>query len=93
MEQENNKTIIETSLIKQVLTSEVKFIIGIIIFVVGVAGPYYGQRQDIALIRSDINNINTNHEAHIQDLTQQIKDLNVKQSDLQQQIITLLSKK
>ncbi len=90
---ESNKIIIEENSIKKVLSSEVKFVVGIIIFVFGIAGPFYGMKQDIALIQSDINNINTNHEAHIQDLTQQIKDLNTKQIDLQQQIINLLTVK
>ncbi len=77
----------EVSLIRSVLTSEVKFVIGIIAFVAGVVAPYYGMRQDIALIQSDIKNINSNHEVHIQDLTQQIKDLNGIVKGQQDQII------
>ena len=69
------KNLKETSIIKQVLTNEVKFIIAIITVVLGVVAPYYGQKEDIALIQKDINIINTNHEAHIQDLTQKMKEI------------------
>lgn len=93
MPKENYK---EESMIKQVLTTEVKFIIGVITIALGVVAPYYGIRQDIALIQSSISNINSNHEAHIQDIQQNIKDLqitvtaqNAEIIDLQKQIISI----
>jgi hypothetical protein len=88
MENEKDKTI-AASFVKTVLTSEVKYVIGIILFVGGIVSPYYGQREDIALIKKDISTINSNHEAHIQDLTQQIKDLKTTDLDQQKQIIDL----
>lgn len=85
----------EQSLIKSVLTSEVKFVIGVITIALGVVAPYYGIRQDIALIKNDVSNINANHEVHIQDIQQSIKDLQVTVTaqnaeiiDLQKQIIS-----
>lgn len=79
----------EQGLVKSILTSEVKFIIGIVTVVLGVVAPYYSMRQDIALIKANIDNINANHEVHIQDITQNIKDLQTTLSTQQQQIIEL----
>lgn len=62
------------SLIRSVLTGEVKFIISVILFVVGGIAPYYGIKQDVALIQKDISIINANHLTHTQDLAQQIKE-------------------
>lgn len=89
----------EKSLIRSVLTSEVKFVIGIVVFVFGIAKPYYDMRQDIAVINVNIDNINKNHEAHIQDIMNQISDL-YKRGDtrdgqiaqLQGELISLLKK-
>jgi len=47
------------SLMKKVLTSEVKYIIGIIIFLVGVVIPYYDIKTEIALIKQ-------NHISHLE---------------------------
>ena len=88
------------SLIRSVLTSEVKFVIGIVVFVLGVARPYYEAKQDIALIQSNISNINANHEVHIQDILKNIEEikkaeLNIKEEQIRQQqmIITLIQNK
>lgn len=62
------------SFIRSVLNSEVKFIIGVVLFVVGGIAPYYGIKQDIALIQKDVSTINANHLTHTQDLAQEIKD-------------------
>lgn len=82
--------------VKGVLTTEVKFFIVIIGFVVGFVAPFYAMKQDIALINKDISVINSNHEVHIQDIMQQIKDIqndqltqNDKLISLQEQIIRL----
>ncbi len=80
----------EKSIVKQVLTSEMKFIISLIAFVFGIVTPYFGIVKDIALIQASVSNINVNHEAHIQDLTQEIKDLRAEQVDLQKQIIAII---
>lgn len=79
----------QESLIKTVLTSEVKFVIGVITIALGVVAPYYGIRQDIALIQASVSNINSNHEVHIQDLTQEIKDLHTTMIEQQAEIIDL----
>jgi hypothetical protein len=74
---------------------------GIIMWMISVVfSPINGLKTDIALIQQSISNINTNHEVHIQDLTQGIKDIKVEQVnqesqiiELQKQLITILSKK
>jgi hypothetical protein len=68
--------------VKTILTTEVKFVIAVIGFVVGVVSPYYSMKQDVALIQKDISIINTNHEAHIQDILTEMKEL--KQTDIAQ---------
>lgn len=75
--------------VRTILTTEVKFVIAIVMFVGGVVAPYYSMRQDIALIKNDISNINANHEVHIQDIVQEIKDINQTQQKQQDQIIEL----
>lgn len=89
MSETSDKKIVETNLIKQVLSSEVKFILGIIVFVFGVASPYYSMRQDIVLIQKDISTINSNHEVHIQDILQTMKDQQSQIIELQKQIILI----
>lgn len=83
---ENNNA----TLIRSVLTTEVKWILGVIMFVFGIAGPYYGITQDIALIQKDISIINSNHEVHIQDLVQTQKDQSMQILELQKQFNQLL---
>lgn len=78
-----------TTLIRAVLSTEVKFVIGIVGFVIGVVAPYYQMRQDVALIQQSIATINSNHEVHIQDLTQEIKDEMAILKDQQNQINVL----
>jgi cell division protein FtsL len=75
--------------VKTILTTEVKFVIAVVGFVFGIVTPYYQMRQDVALIKADISNINSNHEVHIQDLTQEIKDLNLEQKAQNDRIIQL----
>lgn len=81
-------------------TTNVKWMVSIALFVVGVVAPFYSQRQDIALIQQSIGNINVNHEAHIQDILQEMKEMKqttlIQQGqiiDLQKQLITIASKK
>jgi len=63
------------NLVKAILSSEVKFVIGIVTFVIGVVAPYFNMKQDMALIQKDISTINSNHLAHVQDLSQEVKDV------------------
>lgn len=55
------------SIVKKILTSEVKYILGIVIFLVGVVAPYYDIKTEIALIKQ-------NHYSHIETMTKQIED-------------------
>lgn len=54
-----------------------------------VVNPINEMKTDIALINSAIANINSNHEVHIQDLTQDIKEIKLEQLDQQKQIVEL----
>lgn len=54
------------SIVKKILTSEVKYVIGIVIFLVGVVAPYYDIKTEIALIKQ-------NHLAHIETMEKQIE--------------------
>lgn len=54
------------NIVKKILTSEVKYIIGIILFLAGVVAPYYDIRQEIALIKQ-------NHLAHIEQMEREIQ--------------------
>lgn len=77
--------------LRNILSSEVKFIIGIVVFVLGGVAPYYSIKQDIALIQKDIEIINSNHLSHVQDLTQEIKDIKKEQLEMQKQILIKLN--
>lgn len=59
------------SIVKKILTSEVKYVIGIVLFLVGVVAPYYDIKTEIALIKQ-------NHYAHIESMTKQI-DINIEE--------------
>jgi len=74
------------SIVKKIMTSEVKFVIGIIVFMIGVVAPYYDIKTEIALIKQ-------NHYAHIEAMTknieansEEIKDLTKTQTVLMQVI-------
>lgn len=72
-----------TNIIKQVLTSEVKFIIAIITIVLGVVAPYYQIKQDVALIKE-------NHYTHIENMQREILELKEADTRLQSQYVDLL---
>lgn len=61
--------------VRAILSTEAKFVIGVVGFVMGVVTPYYQMKQDVALIQKDISTINSNHLAHVQDLSQEVKDV------------------
>ena len=78
MKKSNMKVVqeIETeSLITKVLKSQVGSLVSVISFLVLIFVPYFGIKQDIALIQKDISIINSNHEAHIQDILAQLQEL------------------
>lgn len=53
--------------------------VSIISVVFGIFIPYFKMSTDIELIKQSIQNINANHETHIQDILQQIKDIQADQ--------------
>jgi len=79
--------------------SKITFLIATVAPLVVVLAFLFGMQKDIAVIQSNIANINSNHEVHIQDIQQSIKDLQQEQveqnrvtQELQKQIIAILSK-
>ena len=74
----NNET-----LIRRILTTEVKYVIAIIVFVFGVVKPYFEIKQDIALIKE-------NHLTHIEYIENQIKELKERDVERDKQIVELL---
>lgn len=79
--------------------SKIVFLITILSPVVVIMMFIFGMRTDIALIQQDINTINSNHEVHIQDINQELKEQKEQiiqtQKDiveLQKQLITVLGK-
>ncbi len=84
----------ETSLIKKVLTTEVKYILAIVAFVFGIANPYYAIKQDIALMQKDISTINANMGGFAaQDILAELKDQKQEIASLQGQVLSLSSMK
>lgn len=83
MQSKAQNRIEEQKEMKDYLTTEVKFIIGIIGFVLGVVAPYYSIKQDIALIKE-------NHFVHIEQIQMQLKELKERDLRLQEQYIDLL---
>ena len=66
---DNNETLgqLKTeNLVKRVLTTEIKYIVAVVIFLVGVVAPYYAIKTDIALIKA-------NHFAHMETMNKQIE--------------------
>ncbi|MCX6724260.1 MAG: hypothetical protein NT155_03775 [Candidatus Staskawiczbacteria bacterium] len=77
--------------------TKITFLIATLTPLVIIMAFLFGMQKDIAVIQTNITNINTNHEVHIQDIEESIKDLQNQQviqnntmTDLQKQIIALL---
>ena len=73
------------SIVKRILTSEIKYIIGIIIFLVGVVAPYYDIKQDVELIKQ-------NHYAHIEAIQKEILEIKQDQIRNEDTMIKLMEK-
>lgn len=73
----------QTTILKKWLTSEVKFILGVIVFVWGIAVPYFGIKQDIALIKE-------NHMTHIEAFDKELAEQSKIQSEQQKMLIDLM---
>jgi cell division protein FtsB len=71
------------SIVKKVMTSEIKYIIGILLFLGGVIAPYYSIRQDIALIKQ-------NHLMHIENMQKEIEETKNEIKDLKSVEIQLM---
>lgn len=80
-----------TNLIRTVFTTEVKMVVGIIMFALGVIAPYYAIKEDISLIKKDVEIINSNHLTHLQDVAEIAKDNQVAIIELQKQLILITS--
>lgn len=60
---------------------------GVILWIIStVFSPINSVKTDIALIQKDISVINSNHEQHIQDLSQDIKEIKEKEQELEKVI-------
>lgn len=73
------------NIVKRILTSEVKYFIGIIIFLAGVVAPYYQIRQDIELIKQ-------NHLYHIESMQKEILEIKKDKARTDETIIQLMEK-
>lgn len=75
----------QEALIKRILTTEVKYVIGIAVFIIGVVRPYYAILNEIELIKQ-------NHMAHMEKMQLQIQNLEDKYIDLKKENSELLNK-
>jgi hypothetical protein len=71
------------NIVKRILTSEVKYFIGVIIFLTGVVAPYYSIRQEIAIIKE-------NHFSHMEAMAKQIEQNSIDIKRLEETEITLM---
>jgi hypothetical protein len=77
-------TLEQDNAIKKVLTTEVKYIISVIVFVAGVVAPYYSIRQDIALIKE-------NHFSHMESMNKDILRLQEGKFECDKRYVELLT--
>lgn len=78
---------------------EIVAIAGVFTFLLPIVISYFQIKTEIALIRQSIDNINNNHEVHIQDILQEIKEIKAKDTEqdkesieLQKQVLIILEK-
>lgn len=76
------------SSIRSILTSEVKFVIATITLAATVGIPYFGMKSDIALIQQSILTIQNNHEVHIKDILEEVKELKAADRILSDKLIS-----
>jgi len=69
--------------VRKALTVEIRYVIGIVVFCVGVVAPYYQIRQEIAIIRE-------NHMLHIEQMQKDITENNEKILKLQETQVDLM---
>ena len=81
----------QDALVKRILTTEVKYVIGIALFICGVVAPYYSIKQDIALQQKDITLIRENHLKHIETIEGNIEKIQEEQKDLKETEVKLMT--
>jgi hypothetical protein len=72
------------SIVKKVMTNEVKYLIAVVMFLAGVVAPYFSIRQEIALIKQ-------NDFAHIETMTKDIATNTADIKELRTTEVTLMS--
>lgn len=72
------------SIVKRILTSEIKWIIFIVIFLFGIIKPYFDIRTDIELIKQ-------NHLAHIENIEKNIEKLQEEQNKMKDTEVKLMT--
>ena len=65
------------------LTSEVRYAIGIAVFLVGVVAPFYSVKQDVALIKQ-------NHYYHIEQLTKEMTEMKERQTKADENFVKIM---
>ncbi len=73
----------QESIVKKILTTEVKYIIGVATFILGVVAPYYNIKEDIALIKE-------NHFTHMETMTRDILKLQEGKTECDKRYVELL---
>lgn len=88
----------QESIVRKVLTTEVKYIIGVLVFLFGVATPYYNITKDIEMIRNNnqqmkdsILIIEKNHFSHIEKITSIIEELQKDQVEMKKTEVELMT--
>ena len=71
------------NIVKRILSSEVKYTLGIIIFLVGVVAPFYDIKTEVALIKQ-------NHLMHIENMQKQIEKMEIEQTRLSDMQVRLM---
>ena len=70
--------------LKKALSTEVKYILGVATFAIGVVAPFYSVKQDVALIKQ-------NHYTHIENMQREIEDLKEEQVRLEDRQVDLMT--
>jgi len=93
----------QENIIRRVLTTEVKYILGVIVFICGVVAPYYNITRDIELIKRDnaqmkesILIIEKNHLSHIEKINDNIEKLQEEQTNMKKievELMTIISER
>lgn len=72
------------NIVKKIMTSEVKYLIGVLVFLFGVVAPYYQIKQDIALITQ-------NHFTHIEAMNKNIEAMQTEIASIKETEVKLMT--